>query len=219
MGGKSSKGGPPKFVREGTKELGEKSQQLWDISKPLVQSGADQAMSLIRTGGPGANVPIINQAVAAQRGATQRAQAGIDGDLRRAGMEATPSSGPFAQRLRELTQRRGDMAAANIPIKAAAPLITSAMTSGISGGRLASAGFQGGLDALTRAAEVGRKAEQENKDWRRAQFMNIGSSLASLGMGFGGGSKVPNQQNPYGSGMSPTGSFLIGPSGTLGGGV
>ena len=207
-GGKGGGGGgsTPAFVREGTQALAQRSQQLFDISRPLLEQGTSQIASLIRTGGPGANVPIINQAVSAQRGAADRTQAAIGGDLVRSGLVPTPrgvpggarpasgggaTTGPvtpavfarpsvFANRLREQVGRTGSVAAGNIPTRAAAPLITTAIASGLSGGRLASAGFQGGLSALSTAARVGAQARAQAAAARRQAATSFGQNLVRL---------------------------------------
>lgn len=195
----------PGFVREGTQALGERSRQLFDISRPLLESSTGQILDLVRTGGPGANVPIIQQAVAAQRGATERTQAAIGGDLVRAGLEPRPGGAPggtaqptgpattgpvtpaafgapsqFASRLRERLSRGGATAAGRIPVRAAAPLVTTAITSALSGGRLGAAGFQGGLQALGTGARVGAQARLQAAQARRQAGLQFGRNLVRL---------------------------------------
>lgn len=217
MGGKGGGSGSttPDFILEGTKDLSERSQQLFDIARPLLETGTSQIASLIRTGGPGANVPIINQAVAAQRSATSQAQAGIGGDLRRAGLEQAPrgspggvrpvpgsgsggattnpvspnsfgpTSGPFARRIREQLQQRGDVAANAIPTRVAAPLIGAASSAAIGGGQAAAQGFQGSLSALGQAGRVGAAARAAAAAQRRNNGIQLGRNLIGLGQ-FGG---------------------------------
>lgn len=188
-GGKGGGGGgeTPQFVREGTRDLANRSQQLFDLSRPLLETGTSQIADLIRTGGPGANVPIINQAVAAQRGATQRAQAEISGDFRRAGLEGRvpgvpggTGQTPFASRMREQLQRIGDTQAARIPTRAAAPLISSAATSALGGAGAAGTGFQGALGAISTASRVGQQAEAQAAAARRSRGLQLGRNLFNL---------------------------------------
>lgn len=204
-------GGTPGFVREGTQRLAERSQQLFDISRPLLETGTSQIASLISTGGPGARVPIINQAVTAQNAANRQVQRDISGDLRRAGLERGPigtpggirqipgrpstsgattspvspsrfqqASTPFSRRIRSEIGRRGAVEAGTIPIRAALPLQTSAIAGALSGGRQASAGFQGGLSALATGARVGEQARIQAQQARREAGLNLGRNLFRL---------------------------------------
>lgn len=214
-GGKGGrKASTPQFVKDASASLGERSQQLFDLSRPLLEQGTGQVASLIRTGGPGANVPILNNAIAAQQAATSGALDLISGDLQRSGVAGSPAG----NRLTANIAQRGADIARRIPIEAAAPLISGASAGALSGGGAAQQGFQGAAQAL---------AAGQRQPIRSQSAANAGRNLFQLaqfglGGGFGGGGKgggVPNQQNPFGSGISPTGSFLIGPGGTLGGGV
>lgn len=216
MGGGGKGGGGssvPPFVAEATSKLAERSQQLWDVSRPLVEQGTSQIASLVRTGGPGANVPIINNAVAAQQAAGRQAQEGAATQMQRGGV---PSN--IQNRIQERIRQNTSSAARSIPVSAAAPLIGAAMTGAMTGGNAATQGFQGASQALA----AGQRQPQ-----RSQAAMSAGSNLAKLAMfGAGGGfsdisfgGKTPNTTNPYGSGISPTGSFILGSSGMLGGGV
>ena len=207
MGGKGGGGSDaPSFVREGSERLSERSGILFDISRPLLERGTQQISSLLQTGGPGARVPIINQAVAAQEAANRQVQRDIGGNFRRAGLQRGPlgtpggpgpgpgdattgpvgpggfqrTSTPFSTRIREQLGRRGARAAAQIPINAAVPLITSAQAGALSSGRLAGAGFQGGVSALAHRFRVlcwswSRSAQPEAityNAWSRTRCLN-----------------------------------------------
>ena len=206
-GGKGGGGGQaPQFVREGTQRLAQRSQQLFDISRPMLEQGTSQIASLIRTGGPGANVPILNNAIAAQQSANRQVQSDISGDLQRAGLErpvgvpggVRPVPGrppattgpvrpgnfqqinPFGQRIRSQLGREGEIAAARIPIRAATPLQTAAISGALSGGQLAGAGFRGGLGALAQGARVGEQARIAAQASRRETGIQFGRNLLKL---------------------------------------
>ena len=214
-GGKGRGGGgsAPPFVREASQALGERSQQLFDISRPLLERGTSQIADLIRTGGPGANVPIISNAVAAQQAAGRQAQQALADQASLANLGT-----PFTSRLGQQLQQQSQQVASRIPVQAAAPLQGAAISSALTGGQAAQQGFTGALQAL---------AAGQRQPIRSAAAANVGRNLFNLaafagGGGFGGGGAgkgIPNQQNPFGAGISPTGGFLLGPGGTLGGGV
>lgn len=145
-GGKGGGGGGaqvPEFVKRSQKRVSEVGRQVFDISKPGLQLGSNQALSLISTGGPGARVPMLNQAVRAQQRGTQQAQSAVGEALNRAG-----TSTSFQERILGQIGRQGEMAARNIPIRAAVPLITGATGTALGGSAMGSRGAAAGLQAL-----------------------------------------------------------------------
>ena len=209
-GGKSRGGGSvPGFVRETSQALGERSGQLFDLARPLLEQGTGQIASLIRTGGPGANVPILNNAIAAQQQATRSALDQIAGDAQRSGLGA-----PFANRLAANVGQRGATVASRIPVEAAAPLIGASISGAFSGGQAAQQGFTG----ATRALAGGLR-----QPIRSAAAQNAGRNLFRLATGIGGGAFGGGGKGQAGpvplAGQSPGGGFLVGPGGLLGGRV
>lgn len=217
MGGGKASGGSsvevPGFVRQAQKRVSEVGRQVFDISKPGLQAGGEQALNLIATGGPGARVPIINQAVAAQQRGTQQATRAIGEALNRAG------TGPaLSDRILQQVARQGEAQARNIPIRAAVPLITGAAGTALGGSQAGSRGVAGGLQALA----GGLRAPQPSG---KPGGGDIVSGLVSL---FGGGGSFPGVLRgigggkggqSFGSGTAPGGGLIIGQSGILGGGV
>lgn len=196
-GGKSggSGGSVPGFVRESSRELGERSSQLFDLSRPLLEQGSSQIASLIRTGGPNANVPILNNAIAAQQSATQSALNETASNLQRAGV-----GGNFANRIQNQVQRAGNIAARRIPIEAAVPLIGAATAGALSGGSAAQQGFAGASHALA----AGRRQPTRNQ----AAF-STGNNLFKLALGIKGGAFDGGSGNLFGGkgGASGTPQF------------
>ena len=218
MGGKAGGGADtPDFIKNAAQSLGDKSQKVFDLSRPLLEKGTSQIASLIRTGGPGANVPIISNAVAAQETAGRQATSGLEGAQTVQQRGNVPTQ--FSKRTNERIGQATSSAMRRIPVQAAAPLIGASASSAISGGRAAQTGFTGAANALAAGTRVPTpSASRQNAGGNIMQALLFGAGGGFGGGGFGGG-KVPNQQNPFGSGMSPTGGLLIGPGGTLGGGV
>ena len=173
-GGKDSGSGTdiPQFVKEAQAQLGERSQRLFDIARPSLETGTAQLADLIRTGGPGANVPIITNAVAAQNAATTRALDTSLQPLERSGIAGTP----FGERTTERIARAGTAAADRIPVRAAAPLQQAAISSAFSAGRLGQQGFSAGLRALGAGTQPIR---------RSAAAQGAGSSVANALLFFG----------------------------------
>lgn len=196
-GGKGGKGGGtsiPDFVKDATESLGNRSEQVWDLARPLNEQGTSQMAELIRTGGLNANVPIINNAVAAQRSAGRTATSGPEGAIttyKRGNIDA-----PFQKR-QTTTMRKNMLSRANrIPYLAAAPVIGASISSAISGGRTSQAGLQGSAQAL--AAGTRRDIVSQNKTQAGARAMQgllygLGGGFSGMGGGAKGNSVFPGQ--------------------------
>lgn len=217
-GGKSGGASVPQFVADAAQSLSQRSERLFDLSRPLLETGTGQVAELIRTGGSTANVPIINNAVAAQQTAGRLASTGLEGQTTVQRRGNIPDQ--FAARTNERMRQATSSAARRIPFQAAAPLIGAATAGAMSGGRQAQQGFAGAAGALAAGQRVPtRSAAAQNAGASVMQALLFGSQggFGSFGGGKNQGGGMTT--NPFGSGMSPTGGFLIGPGGMLGGGV
>lgn len=209
MGGKNSGPSTPGFVKDAAQSLAERSESIWDLSRPLMETGTGQIAELIRTGGLGANVPIINNAVSAQESAGRLATEGFEGasTIQRRGN--IPSQ--FRARSNEMLRRQTSSAARRIPYQAAAPLIGASATSALTGGRTAQTGLAGAAGALAAGQRLPR---------RSANLQNVGSNLmlaALYGMGGGFGSTAAalgGGKSPYPGMWQVGGPTTIGPGGS-----
>lgn len=74
------------------KELAAMSKELFALSKPLLQQGAGQVQELLSTGGIGATIPSIQQALQASLAAGSQAQRGAEEYLTRQGITGTDAA-------------------------------------------------------------------------------------------------------------------------------
>lgn len=191
-GGKGGGGGVaiPEFVTKGQQRLSETGREIFDISKPGLQAGSTQATQLIATGGPGARVPVLQQAVRAQQRGTSQAMKAVGESLSRSGV-----SGPFANRIQGQIARQGEAAARNIPIQAALPLIQGAAGAAL-----------GGSAAGTQAASAGARALAAGLRKPQPSGAPGGGDLASgLFSLFGKGGSFPMSFGGGGGGKSAGG--------------
>lgn len=194
-GGKGGKGGGgqpqiPEFVKNAQRRVSEVGRQVFDISKPGLTAGSQQGLSLISTGGPGARVPILDQAVKAQQRGTNQAKAAVSAASNRAG-----TGGAFEKRMLNQLTMQGEQRARNIPIAQAVPLITGAIGTALGGSALGSRASAAGAQTLA----AGLRAPKPSNAPGGA---DIASGLGSL---FGKEGSFPNAlKNLFGS--KPAGS-------------
>lgn len=195
-GGKGGGGGAsiPDFVVDAQAEIADRSRQLFDLTRPALQTGAGQLSSLLQTGGVGARVPIIQNAERAQRAATSNAQLALSGLQQRAGAAGLSTSregattqggkgsnagtggeGTATRRLRERIARRGAQAEARIGPSIAAPLGLANITSALTSGQTAQQGFSAGLQALA----AGRRIPTPSAN-RQAAFGRLARGIPGL---------------------------------------
>lgn len=74
---------------ESNENLEKRSQELYDISKPLLQQSAGQVSDILQTGGTNAMIPSIQRAVEASLKATGQARQQASEDLTRQGITGT----------------------------------------------------------------------------------------------------------------------------------
>ena len=126
MGGGKSGGGSkpvdPQLFEIAQQLLGASTQVL-DTSLGNLQLGSEALGNLIQTGGSGALLPSIQQAIEAGRNATSQAQTTTVEDLTRRGITGTAAAQILAQQ-----QLAGDLAVSQIGPNFALPLISSAIT-------------------------------------------------------------------------------------------
>ena len=208
-GGKGGGGGAkiPEFVKESQKMVGERSQQLYDISKPVLGEGVKQLQSLITTGGPGAQVPIIANMETGQQRAFNAAQQAIGGDIQRFAGRA--GIDPSQTRLLEQMNINQQAALQGIAPRIAAPFVSAGMGQALGGAGLAQSGFQSAAQALASGV---RRPQQGGSDLM-GTFGKLGQFAA--GGGFGGGGKGGGG----GYGATGAGLNIVGNSGMMGGGV
>jgi hypothetical protein len=184
MGGKGGGTQIPEFVKEAQKMTGERSQQLHDISSPIMNEGVKQIQSLITTGGPGAQVPILANTETGYQRAFDTANKQIEEQMARGGGGAPRD--PSFNRINELHNINMQTALKGIRPAMAAPFIGSAMGSALGGGQLAQAGYQSAAQAL--ASGVRRPQQGSGGNDIMGAFQQLGKLYASGGFsGLGGG--------------------------------
>jgi len=205
-GGKGGKGGGgpqiPSFVLDAQKQISQTGRKIFDISKPSLQMGSDQAMNLISTGGVGARVPMLNKAVSAQQRATSGAMKSVGDAMNRAGI-----GGSFANRTLGQIERQGEAKARNIPIQAALPLIMQSAVGSIAGSGAGAAAA--GQSAQTLAAGM-RQPLPSGKPGGGDAVKGLAALIQQFGSRSGGAA-------PYGA--TGAGMNIVGSSGMMGGGV
>lgn len=220
MGGGKGGGGStiPEFVKESQKMTGERSKRLYDLTSPVMKEGVGQIQSLLTTGGPGAQVPIIANIEEGSRRAFNVANRQIEEQMSR-GAGGLPRD-PSLNRISEMQGRDFEAGLKSIAPSFAAPLISTGMGAALGGPGLASAGYQSGAQALS--AGVRRPPQQQSGASGMGQlFQTLGSAYASgaLGGGGKGGGMGTYGVSGWNSGMAPSGNLIMGNSGMLGGGV
>ena len=120
-GAKSSKPVAHPLIGEIQGRLTGTGQRLFDIGMPSLKLGSAQAGELIKTGGVGANVPLISQATRAQQRGTRQATSAVAQSMNRGGIPQSLQTGVLEQ-----MGIRGEQRARNVGIKAALPLIYKA---------------------------------------------------------------------------------------------
>jgi hypothetical protein len=188
-GGKGGKGGGggasvPGFVKQAAKRTSEVGRQVFDISKPGLEAGGKQGLSLISTGGPGARVPVLDQAVSAQQRGTKTAQSAIGEALNRGGV------GPaFSNRILNQVGRQGEASARNIPIRQAVPLISGAAGLALGGSRGGSAGLTGGAQAIAGGLRSPQASNRPGGGDLLSGAVSLFGKEGAFPIGGGGGAK------------------------------
>lgn len=195
MGGGKGGGGPeiPGFVKESHKMIGERSQKLHDVTSPVMTEGVKQLQSLLTTGGPGAQVPIIANMEEGQRRAFSAANKQIEEQMARGGGGAPRD--PSFNRINELHNIGQEAYIRNIAPSIAGPLIGSAMGSALGGPGLAAEGYRSGAQALASGVRHPQQGSGGGK----------GSDLAGAAKTFG--QWYASRGGGGGGGGSPSGNF------------
>lgn len=185
MGGKGGGTKIPEFVKESHKMMGERSKQLYDLSSPVMGEGVQQLQSLLTTGGPGAQVPIIANMETGQQRAFNTANRQIEETMAR-GAGAAPRD-PSFNRISELQNQDFQANLNAIAPRIAGPMIMANMGQALGGGALAQQGYQSAAQAL--ASGVRRPEQRSSGGGLMDAFKQFGSMYASGGFNgmFGGG--------------------------------
>ena len=209
-GGKGGKGNSSKFsippeISQAQLEIANVAGERFNRQRPLVETSAAQLSELLNTGGVGARVPIVANAVAAQERALTNTQASLAEGTERGGI-----TGPVADRLNRQLERTAGTAIRSIGPNITAPLASANVTNAIGAGTGALRGFQGGINALARSNTRSTGGPNFNA-------VGTGRAIASLASGLGGaktGSGFNTFQGGGGSGLgdrfnniTPTGGF------------
>ena len=183
------------------------AQEIWKGAKPVAREGAKQ-MQLLTKDGTGKGVPIIDNLMAAMRTGQATAARGTAADIKRA--QGGAGADPSLARIQERTARDTTAGISGIGPRIAAPFVSGNIGQSLGGSAMAQGAFGASANAI--AAPFRNQPQQTPTD-----YGEIGSQLAQAfgGMSFGGGG-APAQP---GSGMSPSGTMLVGNSGMLGGRV
>lgn len=188
-GGKGGGGGTqiPDFVKEAQKMIGERSEMLHGITSPVMGEGVKQLQSLMTTGGPGAQVPIIANAEMGLNRAMGAAQQEIGAAMERGG-----GSDPSFDRINQQLGIDQQAARRAIAPGVAGPLISAGMGAALGGSGLAQSGYQSAASAL--ASGVRRP----QKSGGGFDAIGLGTNLAKLYGGGAFGSKGGASSMPTG---------------------
>lgn len=191
-GGKGGGAEIPAFVKEAQKLTGERAKQLYDVSSPIMKEGVGQIQSLMTTGGPGAQVPIIANMEEGSRRAFNVANRQIEEQMSRGG-GGLPRD-PSLNRISELQNIEHQAALKSIAPSIAAPFISGGMGAALGGAGNAQAGYQAAGQAL--ASGIRRPQQKSGGGDIMGAFSQLGQMYASGG--FGGGGKAGGSNMPTG---------------------
>lgn len=136
---------------------------LFGASEPTARSVIDQLGELLRTGGVGAQIPIIQRSVEATKQATSQALASTDDSLRAAGLAGTP----WGQNIKAQAQQQGAFNVAQVPTNLALAMEKMALPVLSDTQRNAMAGAMGVSSDMAHlgAADVGALAQGKAQFW------------------------------------------------------
>ena len=104
--------------------LNSRSTELFDLAKPLLNQAAGGVSELLSTGGTGAQIPAIQQALAASRAAGSTAVRQAQESTSRMGVTGTDYASTIANLMRE-----GEQTSAGIPAQMSWPVISNYLQS------------------------------------------------------------------------------------------
>jgi hypothetical protein len=96
---------------ESSEALSQLATQLFEMAAPSLEEYYTQTEELLKTGGIGAQLPVIQQAVERTKQATSKSLQGLDERLAVLGLSGTP----FGERTRAQTAMTGAQATAGVP--------------------------------------------------------------------------------------------------------
>lgn len=127
-GGKSGGGDASNATNPSTNELlqglNSRSSELFDLARPLLEKAAGNVSELLSTGGTGAQIPAIQQALASSRAAGSTAVRQAQEQGNRAGLTGTDYAGSVADLMRQ-----GEQNAAGVPSQMSWPVISNYLQS------------------------------------------------------------------------------------------
>lgn len=195
-GGGGAPGGIARPVQRATESQIQKGQQLKGARQPALDEGIGQFMELLSTGGSGARVPIIQQAVAGQQRATRNAQQQISSAAGRGGLDTN-----VLNRLLTQIGTAGGARAGAIGPAIAAPLVLGNIQNTLSAGRAGGQAIQQGIgaaaggfrQALPNAARqsLGRNLANVGTFAAGGGFGDLSSLFRNAGTGGGGAGGAP----------------------------
>jgi hypothetical protein len=149
-------------------------QEVRGESRPVRQEIFRQVTEALKTGGVGAQIPLITRAVESSRAATSRTLAETEASLGRSRLAGTP----FGQRILAETRLGGETATAQIPTA-----LAQQFTSVAPNLALGSAGTV--ISGLTNASQIGVAQRQIGAQESIAQMQMWGQIISAL-LGAGG---------------------------------
>ena len=212
-----------------TGQLG-KLDETADVFQSLATTLAGQVEEGLKTGGVGAQMPIINKAVEASRQAGSNTLRTLDENLARTGMAGTP----FGARTRAGAVQAGELATSRVPTNIVQEFLKT-MTPQATGA-LEGAGRVRGAGAMARTALAGQKGNLATTEQALrltplqviGQLVGAGSGLGNVfanlaGPGtsaaIGEGQVQASQRNAEVAAFAQMVSALLGASGSAGGSI
>lgn len=155
MGGFAGLGGG-KGQPSANLELERRSEELFDLARPILETGASQFEEILRSGGSGALLPSITKAVEGTRSAASSGLAGAEELLTSRGITGTAAGTILANLFQQ-----GELAVAGVEPGFVLPIQQQALNAILGTPQLAISGLGGaaGAQSAVRSTEIGAQAE------------------------------------------------------------
>lgn len=159
------KGGTKSALAQGAQQAFRQQRQLFRTARPIQKEFGAQTLEALRTGGVGAQIPIIQRAVEQTRQAGAQGLRATEESLAQRNLGGTP----FGERILAQTRQQGRLAAAQIPTQFAQQFITGAP------------GFASQLSG--QAAQLGLGAQQQAGQLAQGKQQKGGQMAKGAGQG------------------------------------
>lgn len=151
--------------------LNDRSSELFDLARPLLQKAAGNVSELLSTGGTGAQIPAIQQALASSRAAGSTAVRQAQEQGNRAGLTGTDYAGSIADLMRQ-----GEQNSASVPSQLSWPVISNYLQSL---GNAPQTGIQGLSSAAGTAGGIAQQGLADESANSRAVWNTIANIYGS----------------------------------------